>query len=354
MKKGVQIRLIRLPPGGAAKLSAVADQISGLSTGPAGALVFVCSPDPLIGLPNALGEESTQVHWTALYFFQNCLALWHAVGNKTNQTKDTIPAATSDIKGYRLITVTSGGAIAITDRSRPAEPSRVEPSPDKIGDLMLAEALEHHCRLQEAEAKYESALASSSDAVRDRAAAGINRVLRRLNVWKWLLPLIMLAGLLSVLILLHLWLRQRRGRLVLRVENLTDSASLPNFALYVQQQERVLAEIVGEALLADTSDAERTVFAPPPSEILNLSALPSLSISKVDVKSVLVWIQVLGEYFSTRRLVVWVGKLSRRVMVRAAIESGWTRQEDLSFEAETEEDAAWQLVTWASGYDASR
>jgi hypothetical protein len=360
MEKNVQIHLLRLPSGAAAKVTDILGQIATLSPGPEGTLVFVCAPDPLTDLPKALAAESVPRDWQALYFFQKCLALWRGTPHNNslvNEKRNMQPLEQIRPGGYRIVTLPADGPTVITERGRPGEASQTEQSADKMGSLVLAETLEEHGRLEESQAKYELALASKDHAVRSRATSGLNRVLHRRDVWKWWSRLILIVALILLFAAaryLHLWLRRRRGRLVLRVENLVASGAMPNFVMHVQQQEKVLAEVVGESFLTGTEDDEITVFAPPPSQTLDLRALPSLSISKVDVKSVLVWVQAFGEYFSRRRLVVWVGMLSRHVMVRAAIESGWIRQSDWAFEAETEEEAAWQLVTWAAGYDATR
>ncbi|HEY6252474.1 MAG TPA: hypothetical protein VI685_21170 [Candidatus Angelobacter sp.] len=356
MEKNVQISLLRLPAGAAGRINYTLQQIAALPMGPEGALAFVCAPDPLTDLPKAFARNPTLAEWSALYFFQNCLALWRRNPHNqlANKKRNMMPLEQTRDGGYRIVTLPADGSAVITERGWPGEASQTELPADKMGDLVLAEALEEHGRLEESQAKFESALASKDMAVRSRATSGIDRVLHQRAAWTWWSRLILVAAVILPFAVAHFWLRRRRGRMVLHVEDLVASGARADFVMHVQRQERALAEVIGESFLTGTDDAERTVFAPPPSQTLNLSALPGLSVSKVDVKSVLVWVQVFAEYFSRRRLVVWVGTLSKRVMIRAAIESGWTRQNDWAFEADTDEEAAWQLVTWAAGYDVTR
>lgn len=363
MQKNVQISLLRLPAGAAGKINEILHRIAGLPMGSEGALAFVCAPDPLTDLPKALSGESAPRGWQTLYFFQNCLALWQGKPDNqiANEKRNMLPLEQIRTGGYRMVTLPPDGPAVITERSRSGEASKTEPSADKMGDLVLAEAFEKHGRLEESEAKYELALVSTDEAVRRRAVSGLERVFHRLNLWNWLSRLVLLligiaiGTVLSVGALdLHSLLLRRRGAMILRVESLVKvkAQAMPEFVMHVQRQEKELLEVVGESFLA-RGDAT-TILVPPPSQLFPLDDLPSLSIAKVDVKSVLQWIRALVEYFDTRHLVVWVGTLSTQVMLRASIQSGWTTQSHCTLQAETEEDAAWQLVTWAVGFDASR
>jgi hypothetical protein len=358
-EKSVQIHLLRLPSGASTKVSNTVRAIDDLANGPEGALAFVCSQDPLKDLPQVLAEKLAPRNWGVLYVFQNCLALWHGMPDNTaNKQRNEEAIEERKATGYRIVTLVVNGSSLVTERTRPGQTVEASKSADKLGDLMLAETLEQHWQLEESQAKYESALTSTDETVLQRATDGIDRVLPWRTAYKWFSRFVRWFSrliLLVIAILLFLAarrrLRSRRGRMVLRVESLVASGAIPDFAMHVQRKELELSQLVGETLLADAG--EMRIFAPPASQALKLDSLPSLSVSKVDVKSVLVWAQALWEYFGARRLMVWVGELSNRTMIRASIESGWTSQGDWMFEADTEEEAAWQLVTWAAGHDAA-
>ena len=352
-EKSVQIQLLRLPSGASTKVSDTVRAIDDLANGPEGALAFVCSQDPLKDLPRALAEKLAPRNWGVLYVFQNCLALWHGMPDNTaNKQRNEVAIEERKATGYRIVTLVVNGSSLVTERTRPGETIEAGKSADKLGDLMLAETLEQHWQLEESQAKYESALTSTDETVLQRAADGIDRVLPWRTAYKWSSRLILVVVVISLFFVAHSRLGSRRGPMVLRVESLAGSEAMPNFAMHLNRQEQMLSQLVGESLW--TNAGATRMFAPPLSQALKVDTLPSLSVSKVDVKSAFVWAQTFIEYFRARRLVVWVGQLSNRITVRGSIESGWTNQGDCTFEAETEVEAAWQVVTWAAGHDVSQ
>ena len=138
--------------------------------------------------------------------------------------------------------------------------------------------------------------------------------------------------------------------MVLRLDAPGESAGQKEFGLQVQRQQGLLREIAGEGAYFSCAGQ----FLLPPMESFDFGSLPSLTIWKVDIKPYLVWLRAIWNYITQRRLMVSAGELSGRVLIRASIESGWQTLLEWNDEAETHEDAAWKLVTWVAGYEATR
>jgi hypothetical protein len=133
-----------------------------------------------------------------------------------------------------------------------------------------------------------------------------------------------------------------------------DDKNLAGFRLHIQRQTREMMELVSDSTYFLSEGPSGGQLLRPLKETFGLGELPDLTIMKVEVKKILEWVYAIRRYILRRRLVVSVGRLSRSVLITASIESGWRTQAEWSDEAESEELAAWNLVTRVRGVEEAR